>query len=518
MFRGPDSSARERSGSTGPAHSSHRCRFIGVLFRSVCPNGSYWRRERGSNSRLSVPTEKRSQMRRIEPWSIDRDHAHVPDRLASIIGAETITNAHGRAVMTAFFSEELTAIRVKAKGFGQQDFSFVPGKLDAGAKIVKLRPAGRLKGRLVGDPAIVGHRPLRVTSFSQPGEEPKRAYTRTVSTDESGGFDIPEIAAGPSFVKTVSRFDLAWFAHSDGGMKVEAGKTTEVVLTLKPAIRVRGVVREQGAEKPIAGVRVAVTLDDSGAMISGDNGSYEGYMPPGVAFILARFIPPRYARPLYGPRQVRVPEDAVNFALPPLELTPAAELAGLVVDDQARQIAGAQVEATWVLNERGPGTGQHHLSVRSGPEGRFVFQGVPIGADVSLSAHHRGLRTIEPIRARPGEAKVLHLMPSNCVAMVGRVLDKTGRPIAGASVHLRARPGPTRIDPTGQEGLVEFDGGFVLVTDLEGRFHTPKELEPEREYVAYASAEGYQNNRTRLTKGESRSFPDLTLEAAPASP
>ena len=58
----------------------------------------------------------------------------------------------------------------------------------------------------------------------------------------------------------------------------------------------------------------------------------------------------------------------------------------------------------------------------------------------------------------------------------------------------------------------------MLVTDLEGRFHTPKELEPNREYVAYAGAEGYQNNRTRLTKGEARSFPDLTLEAAPAAP
>jgi RNA polymerase sigma factor (sigma-70 family) len=454
---------------------------------------------------------------RIEPSTIDRDHAHVPDRLASIIAAETVTNARGRAVMTAFFSEELTAIRVTANGFGRQDFRFVPGKLDAGVKVVKLRPVGRLKGRLVGDPATVRHRPLRVISFGPPGERSGQAPNRTISTDENGGFDIPEIVAGPIAVRTVPRSDLAWFAHSDGSLNVEAGKTTEVVLTLKPAVRVRGVVREQGTEKPIAGVRLDVTLEGSDFMKSGDDGSYEGYMPPGVAFVLARFIPPRYARPLFGPVQVRVPEDAVDFALPPFELTPAGELAGLIVDDRARPVAGAQVEATWVLNERGPGTGLHHLSVRSGPDGRFNFQGIPIGADVSLSAHHRGLRTIEPTRTRPGEAKVLHLMPSHCVAMVGRVLDKTGRPIVGANVHLRARR-PTPIDPTGPEGLVGFEGGFVLVTDLEGRFHTPKELEPGREYVAYASADGYQNNRTRLTTGESGSFPELTLEAAPASP
>ena len=102
--------------------------------------------------------------------------------------------------------------------------------------------------------------------------------------------------------------------------------------------------------------------------------------------------------------------------------------------------------------------------------------------------------------------------------MAGRVLDKTGRPIAGASVHLRARPRPTPFEPIRDERTVEFDGGPVLVTDAEGRFRTPRELEPTREYVAYASADGYRVNRTRLTPAETGSFPDLTLEADSVSP
>ena len=51
------------------------------------------------------------------------------------------------------------------------------------------------------------------------------------------------------------------------------------VLTLKRAIRVRGVVREKGTEKPIAGVQVAVAIAESGAMTTGQDGSYEGYVP-----------------------------------------------------------------------------------------------------------------------------------------------------------------------------------------------------------------------------------------------
>jgi hypothetical protein len=44
------------------------------------------------------------------------------------------------------------------------------------------------------------------------------------------------------------------------------------------------------------------------------------------------------------------------------------------------------------------------------------------------------------------------------------------------------------------------------------------ELEPDLQYVACASAEGYQTNRTGLTLGQAGSFPDLTLRADTVSP
>jgi RNA polymerase sigma factor (sigma-70 family) len=457
----------------------------------------------------------------IEPLAFDRDTAAtIPRRLASIIGADTITNARGRAVMTAFFADELIGIRVTAKGHGRQEFSFNPGTLSAGAKVVKLHLVGGLKGKIVGDPGAVRHRALRVSSFSPPGDQPKRSYLHVITTDDSGHFDIPQIAVGPHGVSTVPRYDFAWFAGPDGLVNIEPGKTTEVVLTVKPAVRVRGVVREKGTEKPIAGVRVAVTLAETGAMTSDKDGIYEGYAPPGAAFITARSIPPEYARPLYGPRPFVVPENVANFDLPPFDLMPAGEITGLVVDDHARKTAGARVEATWTLDETRPGTGPHHLSCRTGPDGRFVFQGVPLDAEVSLWANHRASRTIEPTAARVGEAKILHLAPSQCVAMGGRVLDSAGRPLPGANVHLRARPSShlPSIEPFGPERLVAFEQGFVFVTDREGRFHTPMELEPDRQYVAYASAEGYQTNRTGLTLAQTGTFADLTLRAHTVSP
>ena len=263
-----------------------------------------------------------------------------------------------------------------------------------------------------------------------------------------------------------------------------------------------------------------MALAETGVMTSDKVGIYEGYAPPGAAFIAARFIPAGYAWPQYGPRGFVVPENVANFDLPPFELMPAGEVAGLVVDDRAHKIAGAMVGATWTLDETRKGTAPHYLSCRTGPDGRFVIQGVPLDAEVSLWAKHGGRRTIEPTSARVGEAKILRLAPSRCVAMVGQVLDSAARPLAGANVHLRARPSShmPSLEPFGPERLVAFEQGFVFVTDRDGRFHTPKELEPDLEYVAYASADGFQTNRTGLTLAQSGSFPVLILQPDTVSP
>ena len=58
----------------------------------------------------------------IEPRVLDRHIAQAPDRLSAMIGAESTTDFHGRALMTAFFPEEITGVRVTAQGFGQQEF------------------------------------------------------------------------------------------------------------------------------------------------------------------------------------------------------------------------------------------------------------------------------------------------------------------------------------------------------------------------------------------------------------
>jgi RNA polymerase sigma factor (sigma-70 family) len=470
---------------------------------------------------LGPPTRAQFQIRRpdgtavagamVEPRALARNHAEVPDRLSSMIGAESITDAHGRALVTAFFPEEITGIRVTAQGFGQQEFLFESRQTNIETHVIRLLPVGGLKGRLVGQLDAIRLRPLYVVDLSARDEAWQYSYKCVISTDENGRFEIPKLAVGSYGLSTVPRFDFAWWAGTDGLNDVAAGKTSEVVLTLKLAVKVRGFVREEGTGKPVAGVEVAVALAETGAMTSGRDGNYEGYAPPGASLILARYIPAEYARPLDG-LPVLIPEGAAEFALPDFELIKAGPVPGLVVDERARTAAGAEVEASWTGETR-VGTYRHRLSVRTGPDGRFVFQGVPLGAELLLSARRRGLRTLEPTPAHVREATILRLSPSNCVAMEGRVLDASGKPLGRANVHLRTRNRTTTFGQANDEELVELEGGFVLVTDLEGRFRTPAELELDRAYMAYAHANGHRFNRTGWTTGQSRSFPDMKLQA-----
>jgi hypothetical protein len=491
------------------------------VYRGALPPGLPQRLVLGPPTRAPVevlgPDGKAVHGAKVEPRALAQDRASVPDRLASLIGAETVTDFRGRAVMTAFFPDEITAIRVTAAGYGHQEFTFGPERFNDETKVVRLRAVGGLKGRVVGKQDAARHCRLHVTSFSPPDDPLPRTYTRTISTDENGRFELSEIAVGSHSIATVPRFDFGWWARPRGLLEVLPGKTTHVELILKPAVRVRGIVREKGTQKPIAGVQVAVAIAETGAMTTGQDGTYEGYVPPGATFMTARYIPAAYARPFYSFPQVNIPEDAVEFVLPPFELSKAGEVAGLVVDENSRPTAGAEVEASWMMEERRRRTLPQDLVVRSGPDGRFVFQGIHVDAEVSLSARYHGLRAREPRPAPIGSATTLRLRSADSVAMEGRILDGSGRALPGASVHLRYRRRATQIGQADEEGLVLFERGFVLVTDVQGRYRTPEELELDREYTAYAHAEGYHFNRTGWTTCLTGSFPALKLQAIAAS-
>ncbi len=136
-------------------------------------------------------------------------------------------------------------------------------------------------------------------------------------------------------------------------------------------------------------------------------------------------------------------------------LTKGDVLAGVVLDEQGKPVAGAEVG--WLTEQAMQSTFHNHLPVTtSGADGRFRFGHVAEGrlmVQAKASGHAPGLswaeagRGAEPVEVRVGPPRTL----------AGRVVDSKGVGVAGASVNVDAWRGSRAL-------------GVLIKTDAEGRF------------------------------------------------
>ncbi len=431
-----------------------------------------------------------------------------------------MTDAHGRATITAFMPEEVRTVLVTARGFGTQQFGFGFGggqEVELGTKVVNLMPVGKVEGRLVGEPEAIRGVALTVSSWNTRSNPPPPPAIGlfSVTTDDEGRFVLPEVPVGNLSVSGGKEGDRL-FENSQAGLKVEAGETTRVELKSTPGIRVHGVVREKGSGKPMPGVKVGDLSGGEGG-ISDASGRFTFATQAGRVYPRVLSIPAGYASFMFGMPDVTILKDAAEFELPLIELARAGAVTGLVHDGRGRPVPGATVAASWQVDEGAQRRGRRVVSVTTDGRGAFSVGDVPLGAAVTLAATAQDAgRTARPVTARPGgegEPVTLTLDPERLVAMKGRVVDSLGKPVAGARVHLRHQ---NRHD-TGQvkgDFPVDFAGAYVLRTDAEGRFETPRGLDVEGEYAAIAEADDFVPGQTPWTRVDNRAFPDLMIDRA----
>ncbi len=171
---------------------------------------------------------------------IRESYGSVPEGLAERIEARTVTNADGRAVLTAFFPEEIYAVFISAPGLGRQYcglLKFVGGAGGQDDRPVAGRPhRGRSRrGRPGGRPEPEAHRRGR-------GRGPLSIFR----TDPQGRFAIPEVPVGELSVAGMPPAGSPWFLQSPSDLKVEAGKTTRVEVKAVKGVRLRGLVPRTG--------------------------------------------------------------------------------------------------------------------------------------------------------------------------------------------------------------------------------------------------------------------------------
>lgn len=132
-----------------------------------------------------------------------------------------------------------------------------------------------------------------------------------------------------------------------------------------------------------------------------------------------------------------VPAMLVAAPPPGADLAPVGRLRGRVVNDRAEPLADAHV--LLLEGQRGPISSGDELRLdaqSTGADGRFGFERVPAGREVSLLVRLGARRRWMPALATdPGAALDLgDVVLGGPVALRGRTLDERGAPVAGAEV------------------------------------------------------------------------------------
>ena len=258
---------------------------------------------------------------------------------------------------------------------------------------------------------------------------------------------------------------------------------TSATLCAQNAALITGRVVAEGRQSLTAAITVVTT--GPGVRLKNvttdEQGAFTIEAPIGQALIVARadgyaseqrelFVRPGRANP------------NLNFSL-----SPAASLAGRVVDQSGAGVAGARV---W-LDYRGEVRAWRFAEETGGEEadalGNFTSPIVAQGRPFVLHAESEGwlLSSSQTMTVRSQELRgVLLLLSRRGSSVSGRVLDSTGRAVSGAHVHLRAVPADSefttdqrdsfafsrtmnRMAVSREDGSYSFEGvpgGHVVVT------------------------------------------------------
>ncbi len=242
------------------------------------------------------------------------------------------------------------------------------------------------------------------------------------------------------------------------------------------------------------------------------DGRFTVFAMAGYPFHIMVTAPEGFAQPRFGLNFPGAPAGVAEFALPPVELSRAGTVRGIVVDERGEPVAGAEIVASWPVNEGPNAESRQERRAIAGRRGEFLIGGVVAEAPVDLSAvAPDGRRTSRSVGSRPGaEPARLVLDSSDLVSLAGRVVDASGHRVAGAKVHLRVQLRDLNRQVIG-DTMVRIHGAYVIQTNDTGWYRTPLILDPQLAYAAFVEADGFEPARTNWTRGNARTFPELTL-------
>jgi protocatechuate 3,4-dioxygenase beta subunit len=413
------------------------------------------------------------------------------------------------------------AVQFEAAGFGSGRFWVAPGK----PAVVGLQRAGAIRLRF-NAPADARPGDIRVTATHT--ARPDLLEVTASGTARAGAdLTLPDLPPGEYRIAFPLTTPATVFPKSVGTVTVKPGATTTVTIPLEPAARITAHLIDSKTGKGVAGGKLtATTTRGPGDSITvadakaDAQGKVELLVPAGMVQVVpgaaeGYAVVPFSTVPFHSDRTEGVPvapgkaHDFGAFAL-----VRTVDLAGLVVDEANRPVAGASVEVGYT------GTNFYRgKAIASGADGRFVIRGMsPERGVFGVTARKGNAITAAPVAADPAKPDgALRILVSEKFAarVRARAVDRAGKPVAAAGVELYhsvtylARDGVGMVVGSGY-------GRKVATTPDDGRFESDL-LQPGDRYRLILSAPGYRSVSTPewvAVPGEIHDFGDLVLTRA----
>ncbi|GIW90819.1 MAG: hypothetical protein KatS3mg109_1251 [Pirellulaceae bacterium] len=420
-------------------------------------------------------------------------------------------------------------VLVDTPTFGRQSFQISrPDGTDT--VTLRMQPLGKVTVTLSGDPEEIRRRRIEIFSardpLTDPGARTPRSFARFSSgraeavTDEEGTATAM-VAAGRVQVFVEVPPHAKSFAPRVREKALPPGGTLEISLTMRPRIRVQGmVVSEENA--PISGVRIWT----GGQLIQTDEqGKFEFLTSDEQVYATITYIPDGYAQPVRNyldfsdvstGERVQDPTAIVPaVTVPAVRLYKAAQVSGVVVDQTGTRVPGAAVHALWMLADENSSTrALKYANVRADENGEFTVPGIRKGVDVTLTAAASGMASLEPLSVHTGEPQKvrLEIHPHGVVQIEGRVKGSDGKPVPHPRIALMGERSVGELRFT--QYRIRWDQGDYFSGDENGYFRTPTPVPRSATYQLDVSAPGYAVLRTepRSATGSVLDFGEIILE------
>jgi protocatechuate 3,4-dioxygenase beta subunit len=153
----------------------------------------------------------------VEPWhfrTLGHRYDYLPDAIRELLRAAT--DPSGRVRLPSLPRQDLHDVQVTASGLGIQLLQLNGPDMQAAHRTITLREAGRVEGRILSEnPLAFRGVKMLIETMEAPGKTVQRRLgsgkieyaqiretegTALVTSDDSGRFVVPEIAAGPAMI------------------------------------------------------------------------------------------------------------------------------------------------------------------------------------------------------------------------------------------------------------------------------------------------------------------------------